>query len=210
MSLVHRNDEERIIKQLRSAGVIISGGSCHFEYSSGLHGDTYLDKKLFMQAMPELFDEFCKRIAEHLANEGFGAIVAPESGGQMVAERVLSHIPKNVRIGYAPAFKGENGFYIRPEDRSKIAGLCTVVIEDVVTTAETAMTVGRLATEMGASFNAIYCLFDRGVPVSARNRKIIPVLSVELPSWEPPCRLCKLGIPLSPKPSGLPQLPFVS
>jgi orotate phosphoribosyltransferase len=206
MPLIIGVEHDRVIRRLVECGVILSG---HFELHSGRHSDRYLDKRLFMQELVEDYNKFCALIAERIVAEGYGAIVAPEAAGMMVAERVIGHVrSQGYKIGYAPAHKTETGFSIDPNLKREIAGRCVAVIEDVITTGDTAVKVGQLARSMGASVNSVYCLFERGAHRRIGGIPIRSVVSVELSDWTPPCRLCNQGIPLSPKPMGGAQLPF--
>jgi orotate phosphoribosyltransferase len=204
MPLIIGVERDRIMRRLVESGVILSG---HFELHSGRHSDRYLDKRLFMQELVEEYDQFCALIADRIVTEGYSAIVAPEAAGMMVAERVLGHIrSRNYKVGYAPAYKTDNGFVIESNYKREIAGRCVAVIEDVITTGDTAVKAAQLARSMGASVNSVYCLFERGAHRRIGGIPIHPVVSIELQDWTPPCRLCEQGIPLSPKPMGGSQL----
>lgn len=200
MPLIIGDEHEAILQQLKEKEIIVPG---HFELRSGRHSDTYLNKNRFFTETPELFEYFCQRIADDIISVGYQGIVAPAKSGIIVAEKVLELI-NNQRhsIQLVPATKDNNEFVIDPKDIETLRCRPIVVIEDVMTTGQTAFKVGKLACELGAIFNCVYCLFDRGGAGGTLSRNVYRVMQLTLASWEAPCRLCRNNVPLSPKPSG--------
>lgn len=200
MPLIIGDEQNEILQQLKEQGVIVPG---HFTLRSGRHSDTYLDKRKFFSETPKLFDYFCQKIAEHIIASGYQGIVAPAEAGMIVAEKVISIIKqRGLTIEYVPARKVEDKFVIDPKDVKRVQNKCIAVVDDVMTTGQTAFDVGNMAYSLRMVFNCVYCLFDRGATERKLSRKVYPVMQLTLPSWEAPCHLCRDNVPLSPKPSG--------
>ena len=164
----------------------------HFQFASGRHGDTYIEKFRILQ-WPDVTNDMCKLIADHF--RGVPNLVAgPTTGGILLAHDTARHlglpsfIAENKEGGNGREFR--RGFEIGPGHR-------VLVVDDVLTTGGSVRDVIAAVRERGAEVVGVGVLVDRtngqvefGVPFFA-------CISLEVVSWAPEeCPLCKEGVEL--------------
>jgi orotate phosphoribosyltransferase len=180
---------EALEAQLSARGALLRG---HFQFASGRHGDTYIEKFRILQ-WPDLTGEACKLIAAHFAGQP-NLVAGPTTGGIIMAYETARHLGLRSIIaerkdeGEGREFKRH--FEIGPGDR-------VLVVDDVLTTGGSVRDVLDAVRETGAEVVGVGMLVDRsggkvdfGVPLYA-------CLTLDITSWAPAgCPLCKQGIPL--------------
>jgi len=174
---------------LQERGAMLRG---HFQFASGRHGDTYIEKFRILQ-WPDLTGPMCEMIAEHF--RGTPDLVAgPTTGGIILAYETARHlglasfIAERKEDGAGREFR--RGFEIGPGHR-------VLVVDDVLTTGGSVREVIDAVRERGAEVVGVGMLVDRtggkvdfGVPFFA-------CISLDVVSWTPEeCPLCKQGIAL--------------
>jgi orotate phosphoribosyltransferase len=177
-------------EQLQTRGALLRG---HFQFASGRHGDTYIEKFRILQ-WPDITGEMCGRIAEHF--KGVPNLVAgPTTGGIILAYETARHLGLASLI--AERFEGGAGREFRRGFEIG-AGDHVLVVDDVLTTGGSIREVIAAVRDRGATVAGVGVLVDRaggsidfGVPFFA-------CLSVEVASWVPEdCQLCESGMPLT-------------
>jgi orotate phosphoribosyltransferase len=100
------------------------------------------------------------------------------------------------RMVFAERVDGEmsfrRGFEIAPHER-------TLVVEDVITTAGSALEVVELVRRAGGEVVGVASLIDRGDPARAADLgvRLRALVRLEVSSWDPDgCPLCADGVPL--------------
>lgn len=175
---------------LEERGAILRG---HFQFASGRHGDTYIEKFRILQ-WPDLTSDMCKLIAEHFRGSGANVVAGPTTGGILLAHDTARHLglPSFIaeRKEDGPGREFRRGFELGPEHK-------VIVVDDVLTTGGSVREVIEAVRERGAEVVGVGMLVDRtggsvdfGVPFFA-------CMSISVASWAPEdCQLCKQGVPL--------------
>ena len=174
---------------LQERGAMLRG---HFQFASGRHGDTYIEKFRILQ-WPDLTGPMCEMIAEHFRGKP-DLVAGPTTGGIILAYETARHlglasfIAERKEDGAGREFR--RGFEIGPGHR-------VLVVDDVLTTGGSVREVIDAVRERGAEVVGVGMLVDRtggkvdfGVPFFA-------CISLDVVSWTPEeCPLCKQGIDL--------------
>ncbi len=174
---------------LREAGAIKQG---HFLFSSGLHGDTYVEKFDLLRN-PRATEQICGGFVRAFANAGVAVVVGPTTGGILLAFETARQL--GVAAAYAER-EGETGRAIR-RGTTFAPGTRVLVVDDILTTGGSVReTLAALASH-DVTVVGIGVLWDRsggevdfGVPLVALNAE-------EIAAYPPDqCPLCAAGVPL--------------
>ena len=174
---------------LQERGAVLRG---HFQFASGRHGDTYIEKFRILQR-PDLTARMCEMIADHF--RGIPNLVAgPTTGGILLSHDTARHLGLPSFIAEkredGPGREFRRGFELGPEHK-------VLVVDDVLTTGGSVREVIAAVRERGAEVVGVGTLVDRtggkvdfGVPFFA-------CISLTIESWTPEeCALCKQGVEL--------------
>jgi orotate phosphoribosyltransferase len=172
----------------------------HFELSSGLHSGHYFQCALFLQH-PPLAARVCRELARRFARKRPTAVIGPATGGIMVAYEVARAL--GARALYAERVDAEmhlrRGFSVSRADR-------VLIVEDVITTGDSARKVLELVEAAGAKVVGIGAVVDRsGGRVGFARRQYERLLVLDFEHFHPDrCPLCNEQMPLTrpgrPKP----------
>lgn len=176
-------------EQLLARGALLRG---HFQFASGRHGDTYVEKFRILQ-WPDVTGEACAMIADHFRGKP-NLVAGPTTGGIILAYETARHLGLRSIIAErkeaGPGREFKRGFEIGAGDK-------VLVVDDVLTTGGSVREVIDAVRERGAEVVGVGMLVDRtggsvefGVPFYA-------CLTLSIASWDPAeCELCKAGVPL--------------
>ena len=165
----------------------------HFELASGLHSGHYFQCAQLLQ-YPKLADTVCRELAGRFAKRKPTVVVGPAIGGILVSYEVGRHL--RVRALYTERVDAEmqlrRGFTVTKKDR-------VVVVEDVITTGESARKVGDLVEALGAKVLGVGVIVDRsGGSVKFGRWKYERLLVLDFEHFKPhDCPLCKEQVPLT-------------
>lgn len=174
---------------LQERGAVLRG---HFQFASGRHGDTYIEKFRILQ-WPDLTGPMCEMIAEHFRGKA-DLVAGPTTGGIILAYETARHLGLASFIAErkedGPGREFRRGFELGAGDK-------VLVVDDVLTTGGSVREVIDAVRERGAEVVGVGMLVDRtggkvdfGVPFFA-------CISLDVVSWTPEeCPLCKQGIDL--------------
>ncbi|MEN6444821.1 MAG: orotate phosphoribosyltransferase [Candidatus Cloacimonas sp.] len=181
-------DSDYVTKILHSEGALLKG---HFQLTSGKHSKQYIEKIRILQN-PAAAHNLCKLLANRLADYDFDAIVGPAYGGIALAFDVA--LLMNKSFLFTQRKDGEmtlrSGF-----DLSKIRK--TVIVEDILTTGGSIQEVINCLENKGLEVIAIGVLVDRSGGNVQFSLPMEPLLSLDIPAYEPEnCDACKQSIPL--------------
>jgi orotate phosphoribosyltransferase len=185
--------QEQIMELLGSVGAIRDG---HFELSSGLHSNTYIQCALALQ-----FPRFAEQLGAALAAEFTGlrieCVASPALGGLILGHEVARALGAQRTDSGVPAIFVERdgsgrmtlrrGFGLKP-------GQPVLVVEDVWTTGGSTFETVRVIEEAGGIVVAAGAIIDR-----SQGRLELPVqteslLQLDIHSYEPEdCPLCRAG-----------------
>lgn len=173
--------KDEILEALETAGAVRQG---HFELSSGLHSDTYIQTALVLEH-PYMTKALATEAAASYQDEDVDVVVAPAVGGIVFGYAVADAL--GARFIYTEREDGKmtlrRNFEIHPGEK-------VLVAEDVVTTGGSVGEVVKLARAAGGDVVGVVALVDRGGPRDFDVR-FDPVLSQELVAYEPDeCPMC--------------------
>ncbi len=192
---------EQLLAIFRKTNALQRG---HFELSSGLHSGHYFQCAQFLQH-PNLAAKVCKELARRFAAKRPTIVIGPAIGGIIVAYEVARRL--GVRALYTERVDAEmqlrRGFVVTPKDR-------VLIVEDVITTGESARKVGELVEALGAKVVGVGALVDRsGGAVTFRRWKSERLFVLDFGNFKPQvCPLCREQVPLV-HPGSRPRKPVV-
>lgn len=168
-------------------GAVLKG---HFRYTSGLHGDTYVQCARINE-YPAVNVKLCGELARRMEESKPDMVIGPALGGIVLAYEIARQL--ETRAMFAEREDGKlalrRGFEIQPGER-------VLVVEDVVTTGGTIQELLELVEAQGGKIAATAAYVDR-----SRGRVALPnfhsLLQLDLATYPPEdCPLCRQGLPL--------------
>ena len=172
----------------------------HFELSSGLHSGHYFQCAQVLQHTRQAAT-ICRELARRFRSAKPTVVIGPAVGGIIVAHETASHL--GVRAMYAERVDAEmqlrRGFMLSKKDR-------VLIVEDTITTGESARKVADLVEALGAKVVGIGTIVDRsGGNVRFPGRRFIKLFALAFETFRPhECPLCSEQIPVTrpgrPKP----------
>ena len=212
--------QARTRKILKECGTFHDGG--HFVYSSGLHGDFYINKDA-LYTHPRKLDDVCVMMTD-LAVGSFGAfdtVLAPAISGTVIGQNIAYNLSleQTTEIRFAYAEKHQTNPFIRTIRRGYqqvIIKKRVLLVDDVVTTGKTLVGMAQAVTSLGGTVVGAVVICDRG---SVRNLKylletpenpshqgaylkeselhIAPLVELDLKTFKPDkCPFCKANRPI--------------
>ena len=181
---------DKLLKIFRQANALQRG---HFELASGLHSGHYFQCAQFLQH-PNLAARVCRELARRFAAKKPTVVIGPAIGGILVSYEVARVL--GVRALYTERVDAEmqlrRGFTVSKKDR-------VLIVEDVITTGESARKVGDLVEGLGAKVVGVGVIVDRsGGSVKFRRWKYERLFVLDFEHFKPhDCPLCKEQIPLT-------------
>ena len=168
-----------IYQEFVDAQAILKG---HFILSSGWHSDTYMQcARVLMD--PKRADRLCSALAEKVRDQldinSIDMVVAPAMGGVVVGYEIGRQLQKETifceRVDSSFALR--RGFHIP-------GGAKVLLIEDVVTTGKSSLEAVNCIQAQGAEVVAEACLVDRSNGGANMPFPLIPLLTVEVQTFE--------------------------
>lgn len=193
-------DNESVGDLLRDVGAIKEG---HFLFSSGLHGDTYVEKFDLLRNPPAT-EHVCRGFVVAFRDAGVAVVVGPTTGGILLAFEVARQM--GVMAAYAER-EGETGRAIR-RGTAFAPGTRVLVVDDILTTGSSVReTLSALAAHP-VTVVGIGVLWDRSGGKVDFGVPLVSLHAEEIAAYAPEdCPLCKAGIPLiKPGTTAKPQM----
>lgn len=188
-------------KFLLSAQALQKDG--HFVYTSGKHGDTYLNKDA-IYPHTELVSKISRELARLCLDLDVEVVVGPVAGGVVLSQWVAFHLSQlgwqEVLSVYTDKRKHEGTFILKRGYNELAQGKRVLVVDDIINHGTSVSAVVDEVRRCGGEPVAVVCLCNRyskmaedfGVP------KLYSFINFKLNIYEPSdCPLCKAGIPLS-------------
>ena len=181
---------DQLLAMFRKSNALMRG---HFELSSGLHSGHYFQCAQVLQHTRQA-QAICRELARRFKASRPTVVVGPAVGGILVAYEVARAL--NVRAVYAERVDAEmqmrRGFTVSKKDR-------VLIVEDAITTGESARKVATLVEGFGAKVVGIGTIVDRsGGKVRFPGRKFMRLLALAFETFPPhDCPLCSEQIPVS-------------
>ena len=83
--------EEQVLSKLKSVGAIVENS--HFVYSSGLHGDCYVNKDA-LYPHTQLTSELTNAMIQAFSKDKIDVVLAPAMGGIILSQWAAFHLSK--------------------------------------------------------------------------------------------------------------------
>ncbi len=181
------------MRMLEDAGAVLTG---HFQYASGRHGDTYIEKFRLLEK-PRVTEALCGRIAEHFRPVEPEIVVGPTTGGILLAHETAKHLGDGINAYFAErADTGGRyigrGFAVEPGQR-------ILVVDDVLTTGGSVQDTLDAVTAAGGQPVGVGLVVDRtNGATSFGNLDLFACLAINVASYDPAdCPLCDAGVELT-------------
>lgn len=177
---------EEIEKIFQEVGAVRTG---HFELTSGLHSDTYIQCALVLQH-PRHAETLGRALADYFKDLQVSCVVAPALGGITIGYEVARAL--GVRALWVERDRSghlalRRGWELKPGER-------VLVIEDVWTTGGSTRETINVVEQEGGLVVAAGALIDRTGGRVELNVPARALLDMEVPSYEPDdCPLCRAG-----------------
>jgi orotate phosphoribosyltransferase len=210
----YKAQAKRILKECKA---FVDGG--HFVYSSGRHGDYYINKDaLYMR--PRLVDDIAFMMAD-VAMTSYGVnfdfIVSPTHGGSLLGQQI-SHCcclesGRDIMFAYSDKHAVGGHRILRRGFGEALRGKIVLLVDDIVTTGNTLAQMGQAVIRAGGFVAGAVALCDRGkirsvkvfptdneglMTVNALDIQIVPLVEIDLQTFEADkCPLCKAGRPVN-------------
>lgn len=194
--------KEEIARIFAGTKAIIT--SSHVVYKSGKHGSTYVNKDaIYPHTMQTSL--LCREIAERFINDNVEVVIAPAVGGIILSQWVAYHLAimngSQVLGIYADKADDGQSFVIKRGYDKIITGKNVLVVEDVLTTGDSAKKVIEATRTLGGKVIGLGVLCNRGKVTKtdvASVPRLTALLDIELNTYdEKDCPLCQRGIPVN-------------
>ena len=164
--------EDEIVEELVKRGIVLRDD--HFRYTSGKHGEDYIDKNALLAHSTlsgALVHEMVMRWFDDETSPFPDVIVGPAMSGAILAH-LVAHEFSRTPNGFddEPVYAAfaekdpENGFFKLGRNYDKVVrGRNVLVVEDVINTGGTAMATAHTVMMAGGTVIGVSVLWNRGV-----------------------------------------------
>ena len=193
MSDGQAGDQSEAMRLLEEAGAVLNG---HFQYASGRHGDTYIEKFRLLEK-PRVTETLCRQLADHFQSLEPEVVVGPTTGGILLAHETAKHLGEGINAYFAErADEGGRyigrGFAIDPGQR-------VLVVDDVLTTGGSVQDTLDAVAAAGGTPVGVGLVVDRTNGATAfGGLETFACLAIDVASYHPSeCELCVAGVELT-------------
>lgn len=187
------SDSAAALTLLEDAGAVLTG---HFQYASGRHGDTYIEKFRLLEK-PRVTEALCRQLADHFRSMQPDLVVGPTTGGILLAHETAKHLGETINAYFAERseaggrFLGR-GFAVRP-------GQTVLVVDDVLTTGGSVRDTLEAVIQAGGTPIGVGLVVDRTNGATGFGElETFACLAIDVASYEPDeCELCTAGVELT-------------
>jgi orotate phosphoribosyltransferase len=176
----------------------------HFVYTSGKHGNSYVNKDA-IYPHTKLTARLCEMMAESFKHDGVDVVIAPAVGGVILSHEVALHLSQmcghEVFGIYADKRKEDDGFEIKRGYDKLIIGKNVLVVEDNLTTGGSVKKVVEAVRAGGGKVVGVAAICNRG-QVTVHDVGNVPrldaLVNVKLDAYdEDKCPLCAAHMPIN-------------
>ncbi len=190
-----------IIETLKKVNAVITND--HFVYTSGKHGEVYINKDALYPHTAEV-SQVGKMFAEKYKDQDIDVVVGPALGGIILSTWIAYHLSqlsgKEVLGVYTEKDANKNQIFTRNYDKL-VAGKNVLVIEDLTTTGGSVKKVVDTVKQAGGNVVSVCVMVNRnpdgvnaemmGAPFDALG--VLPAAAYD----EAECPFCKEGRPVN-------------
>ncbi|MCX5656880.1 MAG: orotate phosphoribosyltransferase [Candidatus Omnitrophica bacterium] len=178
---------EEILDILGKSSALLSG---HFELSSGVHSEQYIQCALALQ-YPKYAAWFARSIAEKFRTEMITVVLSPAVGGIVLGQEVAKAV--GARAIFSERENGKmvlrRGFGLDKNDR-------VIIVEDVITTGSTVEELISLAKSAEARILGVASIVNRSSGNLSFKDRFEYLIKIQTKNYPPDkCLLCKEGKP---------------
>ena len=181
---------DQLLAMFRKSNALQRG---HFELSSGLHSGHYFQCAQVLQ-YPKQAMAICAELARRFRSSRPTVVIGPAAGGIVVSYETARAL--GVRALYSERVDSEmqlrRGFSVGKKDR-------VLIVEDAITTGESARKVAALVESFGAKVVGVGTIVDRsGGKVKFPRRKFARLFALAFETFPPhECPLCSEQVPVT-------------
>ena len=190
--------KDRLLEMFRKSNALMRG---HFELSSGLHSGHYFQCAQVLQ-YPKQAAAIGAELARRFRTSKPTVVVGPAAGGIIVSFEAARTL--GARAIYSERVDAEmqlrRGFAVTKKDR-------VLIVEDAITTGESARKVATLMESFGAKVVGIGAIVDRssGKTKLFPGRRFVRLFALAFETFSPhECPLCSEQIPVT-RPGRIPR-----
>lgn len=180
---------EDVIRIFEDYGALLSG---HFKFTSGMHGDKFLQFARISQ-YPRITEMLCSNLAKCFEKFEPDLVVGPATGGIVLAYEVAKALScKTAFLEKEPdgTMAMKRGFLLK-------GGWKVVVVEDITTTGGSVRKCIEHIGSRGGNVVAVGAVVNRNPGKVLFDVPFFSLAEISLSSWVPEeCPLCKGGIPI--------------
>lgn len=178
---------------LEEAGAVLTG---HFEYASGRHGDTYIEKFRLLEK-PHVTEALCRQLADHFRTLNPDLVVGPTTGGILLAHETAKHLGRSINAYFAE--RSDNGGRYLGRGFAIESGQTVLVVDDVLTTGGSVRETLDAVVAAGGNPVGVGLVVDRtNGATSFGELETFACLAIDVASYDPAeCELCEAGIELT-------------
>ncbi|MDP3779440.1 MAG: phosphoribosyltransferase family protein [bacterium] len=181
----------------------------HFVYTSGLHGDTYVEKKMLYTNAP-VTALLCGQMARRALDFGrITCVVGPEKGGIILAQwvgyflnEVSEYVVRSVYAEKSTSSLGSPSFVFSDGYGNLVRGQDVLLVDDVAHTGGSLRNLAYRVRQCEGNIVGAVSICNRG-GISAHNIGIpglVSLLTISLRSYAAEqCPLCANGTPVNPR-----------
>lgn len=192
--------EPDVLDLLERVGAFRKG---HFVFTSGRHGDTYINKDAIYPYTRET-STLCRAMAEHFKDSNVDIVVGPAVGAAILSQWAAYHLSemngRDVLSVYADK-DGMGGFILKRGYDKLSAKKRVLIVEDLMTTGGSVKKVIDIVRNNGSEVVGVCVVCNRGgvtVDMIGNPPKLVSLVNVQLDSWESSeCELCQNKIPVN-------------
>ena len=179
---------------LEAAGAVLRG---HFQYASGRHGDTYIEKFRLLER-PSLTASLCGQIAEWAGPLDVEIVVGPTTGGILLAHETAKQLGADVPAFFAERREVGEGRYLG-RGFTISAGQRVLVVDDVLTPGGSVRDTLSAVRDAGGQPVGVGLIVDRtNGATSFDDLPLFACLEIDVVSYDPAgCPLCEAGSALT-------------
>lgn len=193
-------EEAKVLEILAKRNAVLTGD--HFVYTSGLHGEAYVNKDAIYPHVGDV-SELCSMLAWSFLDYGVDVVVAPAVGGVALSQWTAHHInlfhcgQKEVLAIYAD--KAGDDFVLRRGYDLLVPSKRVAVVEDIFTTGKSVRKVCDLVIQSGGNLVGVGLLCNRATDDMVRKVlgevDTMALCSVPLTTYSAEeCPLCAAGV----------------
>jgi orotate phosphoribosyltransferase len=190
-----------LLNILRETGAVITGD--HFVLASGKHSGTYINKDALYPHTAQT-SRICRLFAETVRQLEIDTVVGPALGGIILSQWTAHHLTilKGKEVTGVFTEKDAAGGQVITRGYSEfITGKRVAVVEDLITTGESAKKVVETVRAAGGHVVAVLALVNRNpkeVGPDHFGAPFFPLETLEVESFEEAaCPLCRSGVPIN-------------